>query len=177
MQNAAGGCVPTKGGLCTRQERSQGNKRMYPKPGCAPLPPEQPLGTSLHAPQPPCPFTPPPTCMRHLSRSQTASSSALLPGRMSRQSFSWYSAPQISSTDRVSSPTWSFCFVFGVGGFELWVPWECFWGVAWRPRSQAQTMVSSPTCGVCWGWGFRCRNTATWVCFGGCGQRRRNSLL
>lgn len=46
-----------------------------------------------------------PTCMRQRSRSQMASSRSLDSGLISRQSFSWYSAPQISSTLIVSSPT------------------------------------------------------------------------
>jgi hypothetical protein len=47
-----------------------------------------------------------------------ASSRPLLSGRMSRQSFSWYSAPQISRTDMVSSPTLGWGSGVGVG-------WPC----------------------------------------------------
>lgn len=44
------------------------------------------------------------TCMLHRSRAQTPSRTCESSGLISRQSFSWYSAPQISSTDIVSSP-------------------------------------------------------------------------
>ncbi len=45
------------------------------------------------------------TCMKQRSRSQMDCMRSRLSGLMSRQSFSWYSAPQISSTLSVSSPT------------------------------------------------------------------------
>mmetsp|Transcript_4425 Transcript_4425/g.15525 ORF Transcript_4425/g.15525 Transcript_4425/m.15525 type:complete len:265 (+) Transcript_4425:1663-2457(+) len=53
----------------------------------------------------PSPLMTPMKETRHLSLSAIFSSSSLLSGLISRQSFSWYSAPQISSTDMVSSPT------------------------------------------------------------------------
>mmetsp|Transcript_7899 Transcript_7899/g.19753 ORF Transcript_7899/g.19753 Transcript_7899/m.19753 type:complete len:276 (-) Transcript_7899:1891-2718(-) len=60
------------------------------------------LSTSLMRP---LPSIEPITCMRQRSRSQMACRAARASGLMSRQSFSWYSAPQISRTDSVSSPT------------------------------------------------------------------------
>lgn len=47
------------------------------------------------------------TCMKQRSRSQTLCSRSRASGLMSRQSFSWYSAPQISRTLMVSSPSCS----------------------------------------------------------------------
>jgi len=53
----------------------------------------------------PCSGCPRRACMMARSRAQMRSSRPRSPGRMSRQSFSWYSAPQISSTLMVSSPS------------------------------------------------------------------------
>ena len=44
-------------------------------------------------------------CMRQRSRAQIASSVPLSSWLIKMQSFSWYSAPHISSTDIVSSPS------------------------------------------------------------------------
>mmetsp|Transcript_1434 Transcript_1434/g.4268 ORF Transcript_1434/g.4268 Transcript_1434/m.4268 type:complete len:293 (+) Transcript_1434:630-1508(+) len=52
----------------------------------------------------PLPLMLPSTCMLQRSRAQMLSSTPRSSGLISRQSFSWYSAPQISSTDIVSSP-------------------------------------------------------------------------
>lgn len=52
----------------------------------------------------PDPSIAPITCIRHRSRAQIAASRALSLGLIRMQSFSWYSAPQISSTDIDASP-------------------------------------------------------------------------